>query len=853
MSRIWFIADLDRDGKLNHFEFTIAMHLIKNCVKGLILDGPVNPFKIFPQETDAIRIYKESITMFDKEFLLKQNNRLDWESGYDSKPDALTCEPLIKDFFGETKILPPGNETVNEGGNRTNFNELRNSSVVNDNSDVDSCPMVAMKKHTETISQEKIAKNEENFDLENIFETIHEENVGELSNVHDFILPPLTRFVDNERNDVDFQSVSPHCHKRTYVEKDLIFEDPVGSETIGDVEFEVDFNNIINEIEKENVDEEQWLPIARILSTYKSPVYDERPNIIPLTAFDRPVELDMEDVKVNKISINGDSSNDRTDLAKKSCSRKKVSVVNVTKQNKVVMHNHEQDRHKVLHNDLADKSKDQNNAVVQEKIDRNLIVKNNGMQNIDEFFEKRSEDSIFTLYKEGSLDSDKTYSKYDKNCDKSELTKLREVEEKEKRLLERIKFLEKKRKLLYEEKQRDLGLKRDEQKRLSLPNLNEEKSYLTIAKHPATANDIWSDNVQQEKSEVVTDEKQKPSEALPVKMKTETESQKQREVSLQKVERKNLDDEKKFKEEKDAAEERRRNFLKNQQLLKQRIDNEQKEKVNDLTINETESSDAKRKESFNVDSVNAQNSIQHSQYLGDDNENNEVFKINEKHDLIDSIQKENFKSNRELFLRKVSTESKLSTPVFTSKKEKPSRPKSFYGGMFKSPLHLHEKNSIKVEIVSHGSPDDLLDRDTLKQLEREKEMKKDQEIIRKLRSSIERESSYSVANVEKLFSECEDDSSRPCSEESRNERKKVEKKEVQKPSRPRSLVHTLTNEWNSFIEEEDKKRDLETVITRKDLSTQKVHNESDIIKENAPKRKTQMANSWIQLANNNND
>lgn len=46
--------------------------------------------------------------MFDKEFLLKQNNRLDWESGYDSKSDAMTCEPLIKDFFGETKILPPG-------------------------------------------------------------------------------------------------------------------------------------------------------------------------------------------------------------------------------------------------------------------------------------------------------------------------------------------------------------------------------------------------------------------------------------------------------------------------------------------------------------------------------------------------------------------------------------------------------------------------------------------------------------------------------------------------------------------------------------------------------------------------
>jgi hypothetical protein len=30
------IADLDKTGKLCLFEFTIAMHLVKNCVKGIV-------------------------------------------------------------------------------------------------------------------------------------------------------------------------------------------------------------------------------------------------------------------------------------------------------------------------------------------------------------------------------------------------------------------------------------------------------------------------------------------------------------------------------------------------------------------------------------------------------------------------------------------------------------------------------------------------------------------------------------------------------------------------------------------------------------------------------------------------
>lgn len=31
-----YIADLDSDGKLCLFEFTIAMHLVKNCAQGII-------------------------------------------------------------------------------------------------------------------------------------------------------------------------------------------------------------------------------------------------------------------------------------------------------------------------------------------------------------------------------------------------------------------------------------------------------------------------------------------------------------------------------------------------------------------------------------------------------------------------------------------------------------------------------------------------------------------------------------------------------------------------------------------------------------------------------------------------
>ena len=140
----------------------------------------------------------------------------------------------------------------------------------------------------------------------------------------------------------------------------------------------------------------------------------------------------------------------------------------------------------------------------------------------------------------------------------------------------------------------------------------------------------------------------------------------------------------------------------------------------------------------------------------------------------DEMCRENFKSNQELFMKKIQMGTEQNAQVQMREKSKKVRPKSYYGGMFNKPVHQIIDDSLLSQHVDSTSVVDLVDEEALKQFEREQELKKEKEKVNRFRSSLERESSYTVENVEQLF--C--DAGTETKKQVVNEWENLERKEV---------------------------------------------------------------------------
>ena len=173
--------------------------------------------------------------------------------------------------------------------------------------------------------------------------------------------------------------------------------------------------------------------------------------------------------------------------------------------------------------------------------------------------------------------------------DEEEKKRLREAEDKERILLERIKFLEKKRQQLYEKKQRELlnsnNVTRPHEQRVHKHGNKDdrgseihENANVTQWKQNSTSfatPDPWSG---QPRTEVDEEEKRRLSEALAVKRKNEAELERQRVEVLRAAEKRRLEEEAKRQEEQEEAKERKKHFLENLKRLKERVLTEEEEK-----------------------------------------------------------------------------------------------------------------------------------------------------------------------------------------------------------------------------------------------------------------------------------
>lgn len=724
---------------------------------------------------------------------------------------------------------------------------------------------------TETIECNKINKNELNIDLENIFETVSKENMGESEEAPKFIAQPPVRYEETEEDEEEIP-VLPTFRRRTYFGKDLIFEDPIGSELIGDVEFEVDFNYIINDIEKEMVDEERRLPIARVLPIYKTPpVLDEQPYEKSMTTKgSRDVDLNFIDVKtagffelenlspINRrknivvgmatteaqishkgmiinegpTSYNDDIYTNSHKGNTKNFDNVSGTVDDIVEQKRLLLQIEQEERKKLRegrHNAEQinyDKSsysirhgkdtKRQNNlndtnyhAGVQRK-DNRAIVEKEGVaatsSNSGEgSYMNEKETNVTGILKSNQKDGYNKSNNENHYEDEEEKRRLCEVEDKEKLLLERIKFLEKKRQQLYEKKRRERDSKNVGQEHEVFVKQEDKKNNQVSEKSrkhqeqnstSSTSPDPWSSSSKHDRKENNEDEKRRLAEALAAKRKTEAELERQREEVLRAAEERRLEEEAKQREEQEAAKERKRNFLENLQRLKQRVLTEEEEKSKESksqpkrepsravhntgrfspdldSSNKSLSGYTKGNDtSAGVDSSNAvQKNVlpqtRSSQYEANvenkhqgQNEDDsstvkpeENLRNEEDQKKADEMRRENFKSNRELFMKKIQTEAEQNVQVGRRENNKKVRPKSFYGGMFNKPIHQIIDDSLLAQNVDSTSVGDLVDEEALKQFQREQELKKEHEKVNKLRSSLERESSYTVENVEQLFSE----------------------------------------------------------------------------------------------------
>ncbi|XP_028404731.1 actin cytoskeleton-regulatory complex protein pan1-like isoform X2 [Dendronephthya gigantea] len=1016
LSRIWNIADLDRDGKLCLFEFTIAVHLLKNCVEGLSLNGHVNPFSCFSNEDDTVREYKEKLSIFDKELLLEQKNSEDNLFLNSNNSANNTNLELLTGYLFDGKHVPP--QLSREQNDCSFVDENRNEPHKKEEKIFDDSPNYhsyvgekpPVNRSTETVESCKMDKSNFHVDLDNIFETVSREHMDESEEKPKFIAQPPTGYAEAEDDEEETPDILPYFQRRTYCGKDLIFEDPIGSELIGDVEFEVDFEYIINDIRKEIADEERGLPIARVLPIYKTPpIYDEFERTV-VDKDKREIDLNFNDVKIEDFNeqekhkeilintvtkdpggrgrgvvLNDESRSDKDNIFEDTRAKNLMNFNNIggggdgaeddiVEQKRLLLQNQHEERKKLRENRPQDDERNENSrssTPVARNAEQNSVSSSAFVKKVEKRETKPQKDVIDANYSTEPLRKDDSSvnerdrkvsdSKQDRNkvesnetckdkvtdimhsngtesrndinnkeeIDKEEGERRREAEDKEQRLLERIKYLEKKRQQLYEKKQRELNTNHFtsneehqvygnvENKQSNEVNTNEHR---LINKHAASSasHDPWSKQAKKQEKEN-EEEKRRLAEALAAKRKTEAELERQREEILQAAKERRLEEEAKQREEQEAAKQRKQTFLENLKRLKERVTTEEEDKAKafkSLSKREASGSVQTTAGRFNsslassnksqslpgynkLEETHSSNTSQKSallqtnrsgykgvveankQTLNQDDyaaikhgrQNSETNKEDER--KADELRRENFKSNRELFMRKVQTEQQVQKRESVNRN---ARPKSHYGGMFNKPVHQIIDDSLLSQNVDSSSVGDLVDEESVKQFQREQEVKKEHENMNKLRSSLERESSYTVENVEQLFSETETDNE----SRSGNDWDNLEKKKVKTSSHPhrRSLVNTLKTEWDSFIDvlEEDKRRESETVRLRQEISAQeeesttlKVNSRAEnsitshsrelddkrfdqktIIKDNAPKRKSDLAHAWKHVSNQQN-
>ena len=440
------------------------------------------------------------------------------------------------------------------------------------------------------------------------------------------------------------------------------------------------------------------------------------------------------------------------------------------------------------------------------------------------------------------------------NVDEEEEKRRLEAQHRELLLLERIKFLERKRQKLLEEKQRELKSKsivcdweqdssKSEQEMQTKRTAWESASVMNVQlnqnndgkssgyRYEETRNnnaakiqsvDVWSQHpgqLQKESSDNHNNEVEEKRLALAVeaKRKSEAELEKRRETELREAEKRRLEQMAKEEEERQAAKERKRNFLENLEKLKQRVVTEEARtsepsdqtkrvpqrpetrcgrgensgKLSSYSRSSTENYEAtsnksseskeltKKEPTAKRDAVKdvLQNPTIVSQktkqltdseqifegtprgvrnaFPSERNDSKEVNPEQKKNPYLneDEIRRENFKSNRELFMKKVQAEENANVEVARRNKSRKARPKSYYGGMFKTSAHrtidaaLHAPD----DSTSMENGPDFVDEEALEQFRREEELRKEHQKVSEHRRSLQRDSSYTVENVEMFW------------------------------------------------------------------------------------------------------
>ena len=461
-------------------------------------------------------------------------------------------------------------------------------------------------------------------------------------------------------------------------------------------------------------------------------------------------------------------------------------------------HNERIDQHSFL--DLNGKSLSSFNSSQDTKITENLSNSNYSEvqgKDANSIFEREDTNTSSgkgTEKNENEADERKDYNESNNENhgeEEEEKRRLRDAEEKEQLLLERIMFLERKRQKIYEKKQRELNsnnnckeenAKQEDKKN----NVHTEKKFkkhqlqnLTISKSP----DAWSSHSNKHPKETNEDEKRRLQEALAAKRKNEAELERQREEIRQAAEERRLEEEAKQREEQEAAKERKRNFLENLQRLKQRVLTEEEEKSKTSTSQTkyepskavystgrfspiltsstksqslpgfTKERDKSAEATASKTNVLPQTKTSNQEAKNDEIKPDEQRENEDDQRKADEMRRDNFKSNRELFMKKIQADAEQNVQVQRREKNKKIRPKSYYGGMFNKPVHQIIDDSLLAQ--NQGNSGDLVDEEALKQFQREQELKEEHEKVNKLRSNLERESSYTVENVEQLFCEAD--------------------------------------------------------------------------------------------------
>ena len=693
---------------------------------------------------------------------------------------------------------------------------------------------------TETIERNKINNNELDIDLENIFETVSKENMGESEEAPKFIARPPVGCAETEEDEEEIPAVLPYFQRRIYFGKDLVFEDPVGSELIGDVEFEVDFDYIINDIKKETVDEERRLPIARVLPIYKTPhVNDEQPYKKSMTTKgNRDIDLNFIDEKTGEkesqvprkgMIMESTSYNDNihtisSERNSKSSDNVNGTVDDIVEQKRLLLQNKQEERKKLRdrrHNERKDHqsaflnsmsvvgnaqqiNNDKRSYGTSQEKDTNRKDHVNdtnyhsGMQKKDN--RSISENAPSSNSREGSYMDKKESNVLPKNnvtrivqsnekegynesnnenhCeDEEEKRRLLEAENKEKLLLERIMFLEKKRQQLHEKKQRELNSNNVREGHRQDKENDQQEKFRKHQERNSTSSaspDPWSSHSEQQRRKNNEEEKRRLAEALAAKRKTEAEQERQRQEILRAAEQRRLEEEAKQREEQEAAKGRKQNFLENLHRLKQRVLTEEEEKSKEFK------SPQKHEPSRAIHTTGRFSPVlspsNKSQYLPGYTKGNDIGSSNAiQKSVLPRTKSPQSEVNVARQHQGVTTpEAEQNVEVRRQEKNKNIRPKSFYGGMFNKPVHQIVDDSLLAQNMDSASVGDLVDEEALKQFKREQEFKKEHEKVDKLRSSLERESSYTVENVEQLFCETDTESKKQAG----NDWDNLEKKEV---------------------------------------------------------------------------